>query len=248
MTTTPYREKWVSDCGTVTLYCGDCLKVLPTLEAGSVDAVVTDPPYGEQTHEGARTGKGDRKLVSFASITSETLLRVAVACVNAAKRWVVMTCEWRHAAELEKTGVLVRLGVWIKPNGAPQFTGDRPGTGWEAVACLHRSGRKRWNGGGHHAVWTCNKECGEHPTQKPLELIEKWVWQFTDKRETVFDPFMGSGTTGVACVRLGRRFIGIELEQKYFAIAKRRIIDELNRVKFLEPPKRERQKQLIETE
>ena len=85
-----------------------------------------------------------------------------------------------------------------------------------------------------------------HPTQKPLALMQwclKWI-----ESDSVLDPFMGSGTTGVACVRLGRRFIGIELEPKYFAISKRRIIDELNRVKFLEPPKRERQKQLIETE
>ena len=82
----------------------------------------------------------------------------------------------------------------------------------------------------------------EHPTPRTVDVMEYVVgihhWN------KILDPFMGSGTTGVACVRLGRRFIGIELEPKYFAISKRRIQDELRRVAFLEPPTRERQKQL----
>lgn len=209
--------------GNATLYLGDCRDVLPTLP--EVDAVITDPPYGERTHAGARTGDGDVILVDFASISAEELVSIAAACVEKARRWVVMTCEWRHAAMLEELEALVRLGVWIKPNGAPQFTGDRPGTGWEAVAILHRPGKKRWNGGGHHAVWNFNKHSGEHPTQKPLALLDKWLTQFTDRGECVLDPFMGSGTTGVACMNLGRSFIGIEREPKYFDIARRRIED-----------------------
>lgn len=197
------------------------MTLLPTLP--DVDVVITDPPYGEQTHAGARTGKGDEILVSFASITEEQLIAVAAQCVQKARRWVVMTCEWKHAAALERLEALVRLGVWIKPNGSPQFTGDRPGMGWEAVACLHRPGKKRWNGGGHHAVWTFNKTDGEHPTQKPLPLLEKWLKQFTDAGETVLDPFMGSGTTGVACMKMGRKFIGVEMDQKYFDVACQRI-------------------------
>ena len=113
-------------------------------------------------------------------------------------------------------------------HGAPQFTGDRPGVGWEAIAILHREGKKHWNGGGHHAVWVCNIEHGEplsgkHPTQKPLKLLLDWVAKFTDEGETVLDPFMGSGTTGVACIKLGRRFIGIEKRADYFELACRRI-------------------------
>ena len=140
---------------------------------------------------------------------------------------------------LEAAGVpLVRLGVWIKPNGAPQFTGDRPGTGWEAVAILHREGKKRWNGGGHHAVWHCPIEQGEHPTQKPLRLVSDWLRAFSDFGETILDPFMGSGTTGVAAVKLGRKFIGIEIEPKYFDIACRRIDEALRSPDmFIERPK-----------
>jgi site-specific DNA-methyltransferase (adenine-specific) len=96
---------------------------------------------------------------------------------------------------------------------------------WEAVAILHREGKKRWNGGGHHAVWVCNVELGEHPTQKPLKLLLEWVAKFSDPGETILDPFMGSGTTGVACAQLGRRFIGIEKNANYFEVALRRITD-----------------------
>jgi DNA modification methylase len=84
---------------------------------------------------------------------------------------------------------------------------------------------KRWNGGGHHAVWQCSIASGNHPTEKPLPLLSKWTQQFTDKGETILDPFMGSGTTGVAAVQMGRKFIGIEREPKYFDIACRRIED-----------------------
>lgn len=164
-------------------------------------------------------------MIDFQSLPDNEFLPLCIALVEKTSRWVLMTCEWRHAAQLEAHDLLVRLGVWIKRNGAPQFTGDRPGTGWEAVACLHRPGKKRWNGGGHHAVWDIPKVVGDHPTGKPIALLNKWVNQFTDIGETILDPFMGSGPTGVAAMQLGRKFIGIELERKYFDIACRRIED-----------------------
>ena len=208
---------------TATLYCGDCLEVLPTI--GGVDHVISDPPYSEKTHIGARTGGGQEILIDFSSVTDADFLRIAKSCVEAANRWVIMTCDWRHAAhaEREMPDEFIRAGVWVKPNGMPQYTGDRPATGWEAVAILHRSGRKRWNGGGSHAVWIVPKVHGNHPTEKPLELVGRWLEQFTDKGESILDPFMGSGTTGVAALKLGRNFIGIEIEPKYFDIARRRI-------------------------
>jgi site-specific DNA-methyltransferase (adenine-specific) len=107
--------------------------------------------------------------------------------------------------------------------------------GWEAIAILHREGRKHWNGGGHHAVWVCNVEHGEHPTQKPLKLLLDWVTKFTDKGETVLDPFMGSGTTGLACMRLGRNFIGIEKRPDYFALACRRMAEAPQQANLFSP-------------
>jgi site-specific DNA-methyltransferase (adenine-specific) len=221
----PWRERWVSECGRATCYLGDNREVWPTLP--TVDHVITDPPYGDVTHKGARTGKnGGETLVTFDAIEAAYLQLACREWLLKTRRWVLFTCEWRHAACLEAAGLpLVRLGVWVKPNGAPQFTGDRPGTGWEAVALLHNEGRKRWNGGGHHAVWTYSKTEGLHPTQKPMPLLLRWVGDFTDEGETIADPFMGSGTTGAAALRLGRRFVGIEIEEGYFRTACRRIAE-----------------------
>jgi len=214
--------------GNAVLYLGDCREIIATI--GRVGHVITDPPYGEKTHLGARGGGGSTVLVDFASITELDFLGITSQLLDITDRWLIMTCEWRHAAEIEKAGLpLVRLGIWHKPNGAPQFTGDRPGTGWEAVAILHNTGKKKWNGGGHHAVWSYptvrsgSFEACNHPTEKPLPLIQKWLHQFTDKDETVLDPFMGSGSTGVACMNMGRKFIGIEIDPKHFDTACRRI-------------------------
>lgn len=131
------------------IYQGDCLEIMKSWPDQCVDHVITDPPYGEKTHAGARGGDGDIKLIPFQSISQDKFEAITRRLLAVSRRWVIMICEWRHAARLEDSGFpLVRLGVWIKPNGAPQFTGDRPGTGWEAVAILHREGKKRWNGGG----------------------------------------------------------------------------------------------------
>lgn len=212
--------------GRATLYLGDCRDILPMLP--KVDHVFSDPPYGvTETHVShlssvtLRDGTPAGQALGFDGITQEELSAFAEQWVQMAQRWVVFSCEWKHAHALPN---LIRLGIWRKPDGAPQFTGDRPGTGWEAVAICHREGKKKWNGGGKHAVWTIPKGAGDgHPTQKPVALLKAWTADFTDEGETILDPFMGSGTTGVAAVQMGRDFIGIEREPKYFDIACKRI-------------------------
>jgi len=236
----------------VEIWLGDCREVLPLI--GKVDAVVTDPPYGD-THTHAshlssiilRNGEAAGQPLGFEGITADELVSLAASWVARARRWVVFTCEWKHAHRLDDAGLLVRLGIWRKPDGAPQFTGDRPGMGWEAVAICHRAGLKRWNGGGRHAVWTIPKGLGDgHPTQKPLPLLAGFVTDFTDADETILDPYMGSGTTGVACVNLGRKFIGIEIEPKYFDIARRRISEALRQPRLpLAESVRERQESFL---
>ena len=214
-------ELRIEQIGNATLYLGDCREILPTLP--KVDLVITDPPYDKKTHENHLSESVDRQELGFSHLSDDEFLNLCGLLVSCANRWVLMTCATYHAFLSMNLPEFVRIGVWVKPNGAPQFTGDRPGTGWEAVSILHRKGKKVWNGGGHHAVWTFNIASGEHPTQKPVGLIEKWIDQFSIGNESVADPFMGSGTTGVACANMGKTFYGIEREPKYFDIACRRI-------------------------
>lgn len=220
----------VETIGDATLLLGDCRELLPGI--GAVDCVLTDPPYGDTaTHAGhlssitLKNGEPARQVLGFGGIDQTECVRLATEWTALAARWVVFTCEWKFVHALDDAGALVRFGIWRKPDGAPQFTGDRPGTGWEAVAICHRPGRKRWNGGGKHAFWNVPKAENQsgHPTGKPIGLFHQFVADFSDYGETILDPFMGSGTTGVACARLGRRFIGIEIEPRYFDIACRRI-------------------------
>jgi site-specific DNA-methyltransferase (adenine-specific) len=216
----------------VRLILGDCLDILPTL--GQVDAVVTDPPYSAATQKGGRTRNDDAfggdSFLPF-SITLDDLTARFDAAGRICRRWFVASVDWKHGVRLEEMppdGLrFVRAGVWVKTNSAPQFTGDRPAQGWEFIAIMHSTKAPlKWNGGGSRAVWTSSIENNNgHPTPKPLELVQRWLEDFTDPGDLVLDPFMGSGTTGVACVRTGRRFIGVEIDPTYFAIAQRRIAE-----------------------
>lgn len=233
------------------MYLGDCLEIMSTLDR--VDHVITDPPYEKEAHTRARralvdstqkrgarnTGKVrriDRPLeIDFEAITPEDRTAVSKQSAGLVSRWTIAFCQieavaaWRAAFE---AGGLewVRGGIWRKPDGAPQFTGDRPGQGFECLAIAHPKGKKRWNGGGKHAVWTHSLEHGhgngkrnEHPTVKPLALMLDLVDDFTDAGDVVLDSYAGSGTTGVACLRRGRQFIGIEKKPAYFELAVERL-------------------------
>jgi site-specific DNA-methyltransferase (adenine-specific) len=228
---------------------GDCLEVLPTL--GQVDHVITDPPYSEKTHAAAAAAARDlpdgskRRVYAsggngfgFDHISSEMRHSVAELVAVCVRRWVLLFSdsegvgEWMRACQ--GAGLdHVRIGHWLKVGAAPQFTGDRPGNRTEAIEIAHPRGRKRWNSGGKHALWEhpidaiASKKSGEgrsqHLTPKPLSLMLELVADFTDPGDLVLDPFCGSGTTGVACLRLGRRFIGVEKDATYAAVARERL-------------------------
>jgi site-specific DNA-methyltransferase (adenine-specific) len=127
-----------------------------------------------------------------------------------------------------------RACVWVKPDAAPQLNGECPAMGTEHfIASWCGTGRALWNGGGKRGVYThlvnpMDRE-STHPTEKPWRLVAELIQDFTQPNDLICDPFMGSGTTGVACVKLGRRFIGIEMDPKYFDLACRRIEDQLRR-------------------
>ena len=219
------------EIGDAVLYLGDCMDILPTLP--KVNAVITDPPYGELTHSNAKSNRGSgtgKKAIDFASMTASELEQVLIVCGQKCSRWLVSTMEWRHIARFETDPPhgweLVRFGVWVKTNPMPQISADRPAQGWEGIAYMHSTSgeKKRWNGGGQHGNYVgALVTDGAHPTGKPIALFTQFVDKFTDRNETILDPFMGSGTTGVAAIQLNRKFIGIEREERYFQIARQRI-------------------------
>ena|SRR3990167_6200649 len=225
-----------------TLHNGDCLDYMRGMSDLSVDAVITDPPYDERTHSGAVTERettvqgGIGNLVNGLNFTHlinhDYLVR---EFLRISKHWCLAFCTFEdmrlYRDEAWKQSAWVRAGVWDRVNPAPQFTGDRPSQACDGIAIFHNPNQKKqWNGGGHSAIWRAGVEFGrkEHPTQKPLKLMRKLIADFTNPGDVVFDPFMGSGATGVACMELGRNFIGCELLQEYFKIAERRL-DESSR-------------------
>jgi len=229
--------------GRATLYLGDCLEVMQ--DFAPVDHIITDPPYEQILHTamGApRALRNDGK--EYASNRMGGLCfegvdhirdQVAQRCVNISTGWVILFAlaegvrEWRDV--LQNSGAKYDTCLaWIKPDATPRFNGQGAARGFEcAVTAWAGNGHKRWNGGGKRGVYThctnSSERHGEHPTEKPRKLMAEILKDFTNAGQTILDPFMGSGTTGVAAVQMGRDFIGIEREPKYFDIACKRIED-----------------------
>jgi hypothetical protein len=238
----PYYED-----AAVTLYHGDCRDVLPTL--GAVDHVITDPPYDEHTHTRQRRGSSApgrgkqfglssnaismERHVGFGFIGAGEMHFAATEFQRLARRWVLVFCAMEQQASWKAALTLcglehVRFGIWHKPGATPQFSGDRPGSVCEAIEIAHRPGRKTWNGGGRFAHWTVpivKAQTGErcHPTQKPEALMEALITDFTDPGDVVLDAYAGSGSTGVAAKRLGRRAILIERDEAHAETSVKRL-------------------------
>ena len=224
----------------ITIYHGDCREVLPARAALSIDSIITDPPYCPRAMKNARSGstikqRRDGKIYDFgySALTAELRADVSREMARLASRWCLTWCDlesisaWR--VDLESAGLrYIRTGVWVREHGAPQFSGDRPAQGAEACVIAHgTSERLRWNGGGKPAAWVgqiVNSQAARgHSSPKPLWLMCRQVRDFTDPGELILDPFMGSGTTLLAAKNLGRRAIGIEIEEKYCRIAVERL-------------------------
>src|SRR5262245_39819475 len=218
------------------IHVGDCLAGLAELDSASVDVVITDPPYEAEAHTSERLvaragGRLAVEPITFPPITEEQRCESSRQMARLARRWILVFCQveaamkWRAA--LEAAGaVYKRTCIWVKPDGKPQYSGDRPGIGYESIVACHAPGRSTWNGGGSHGVFVVNKGGDPrtgHQTQKPLALMEVLVRLFSNPGELVLDPFAGSGTTGVAAIRLGRRFLGWEMNPDYASIARKRL-------------------------
>lgn len=225
----------------VDLRLGDCLGPdgMASIPDKSIDVVITDPPFEEAAHtlqRRVKRGNGNGSIdmrspvsepLPFPPITEQQRSDVSAQIARVTKRWALVFCQveasQKWVAALEAAGMVYRRTcIWVKPDGMPQYSGDRPGMGYETIVAVHAPGRSIWNGGGSHGVFVVNKGGDErtgHPTQKPLALMEKLVRLFSDRGETICDPFSGSASTGVAAIRLGRGFVGWELDEKFHAAA-----------------------------
>ncbi len=216
--------------GRVTLYLGDCREILPTL--GKVDAVVTDPPYGiahkAHSNTALQNGRPRTKNYADARIVGDDAEFDPAPYLGFPD---VVLWGANHYAQRLPRG---RWLVWNKLGShQPWDTFSDVEVAWHNKRGSDRIFSLLWkglaqgekiNGGERH-----------HPTMKPIALME-WCLGFVPEAQTILDPFMGSGTTGVAAVKLGRRFIGIEIEPRYFDIACRRIEEASKQADlFIEP-------------
>ena len=206
----PIKDRWQSDDGQVTLLLGDCLQILSTMKG--IDAVVTDPPYGInhqpqswKTWRGSPMGwnpiQGDDK-----PFDPSPLLRFSEVIVWGAT----------HYSDKLPAGDWL---IWDKrcSERVDGMIGDPAELAWKSNGCGKVHIKRLLHGGVVNAdSRRGNNAARVHPTQKPIELM---TWCLSFSQGTVADPYMGSGTTGVACIRTGRRFIGIEIERKYWEIA-----------------------------
>jgi len=249
----------------VTLYCADCRDVLPTL--GKVDAVVTSPPYNQRIETFSPSGMHTETrwvekisdgyfdsmpedeyqadqiniLTTIFSVTNDH----ASVFYNHKIRWrdgfMIHPLTW-----ITKTPWRMRQEIVWRRNGSCTLNARMFGPSDERIYWMVKD-RHKWNQDcvGFLTVWDLGQQnTPDHPCAYPIEYPNRAISATTDRDDQVLDPFMGSGTTGVACVRLGRKFIGIEIEPKYFEIAVRRIESAMDETSLLDYGAKQEQEEL----
>ena len=210
------------------LYNGDCLEIMDRLieEDIKVDCILTDPPYGMNFKSNHRKNKYE-KIENDNNLNFLPLLFNKLYKILNDNSHIYCFCSWHNIdkfkIEFEKYFKLKNIIVWEKNNTS---MGDLKGSyapKHEFILYGHK-GRRLRNGFRYADIIKAKRTNNKlHPTQKPVDLLELLLKQSTNENEIVLDCFMGSGSTGVACVNTGRKFIGIELDKNYFDIASKRI-------------------------
>lgn len=207
--------------GNATLYLGDCMDILPTLDM--VDAVITDPPYGinKDGQKKSTGGHGGRKAYEFLNWDdSRPHKKIFDLMIEKSEHQII----WGGNYFADWLPPTMKWLVWDKGQRINQSDGE---LAWTSMQSALR-------------IFTINRvelmtDGAQHPTQKPVRLM---IWSIDlcqNKPKTILDPFMGSGTTGVAAIQMGRKFIGIEREPKYFDIACKRIEQAVAQPQLFEP-------------
>jgi len=230
------RVEQIGDC---TLYLGDCLEIMRTQLSDSIDAIITDPPYGVDYQSAWRSDKNKRKpkiandkkpfvwwlydayriakektaLLCFCDWKVQDVFYTAIETAGyTVKSQVIWDRGWHGLGDLKGQFAPQHDIIWFAAKGAFIFQNGRP-------VSVQRYQR-------------ISAEKLIHPNEKPVLLMKEFVNKTTLENEIVLDPFMGSGTTGVACIQTNRKFIGIEIDEKYFDIACKRIEKEMQQIRL----------------
>jgi site-specific DNA-methyltransferase (adenine-specific) len=208
----------------VTIYHGDCREILP-LEA---DLLLTDPPYGEVNRASGGLRSLDKGVADTKTLENDEL---AALLVEVPATSVYIWCGTEQVSDLRRVfvdaGFTTRLAIWEKSNPSPMNGEHLWLSGLEACVFARRSGAA-FNEHCRNPIWRgSSAPANEHTTPKPLWLMKRLVAASSDPGQTVLDPFMGSGTTLRAAKDLGRKAIGIELEERYCENAAERCAQEV---------------------
>lgn len=224
----------IGDCQ---LYLGDMIDILPSLaDTFEVTALVTDPPYGigvdSTMHKQSGTQYGNaaaaKRHYEATDWDDKPASKIQLDSARIRAKWSIIF--GGNYFDLPPSRCWL---VWDKHNGQNMFADAE--LAWTNLDKAVRLKRHMWNG----MLRKNGEERVGHPTQKPVEVMQWCIEQLPEDNTVILDPFMGSGTTGVACAKMGRKFIGIEIEPKYFDIACKRIEEAYKQPDmFVEPPKK----------
>lgn len=207
------------------LHLGDCLEYMRGMAAGSVDAIITDIPYNEAN----RDNNGLRNLDKGAADSSEIdLPEVMKEMVRVCAGSFYVFCGFQQFSFIDSyfrsQCISRRCIVWEKTNPSP-MNGESIWLSGVELCVYGKKPKATYNGFCKNTVikYKTGGFVSDHPTEKPVKIMEDFIIISSNLGDTIFDPFMGSGSTGVACMQLGRKFIGCEINEQYYNIAKRRI-------------------------
>ena len=217
----------------IKLYCDDCLNIMKQIENESIDLIVTDPPYLIKYKTNRRKNKDHDFCSEILNDNNEQLIIDYIReCYRILKNntAMYMFCNCDKVdffkQELENAGFKIKnMIIWVKNNWTAGDLKAQFGKQYEIIFLVNK-GRKCFNGKRITDVWMFDKISGKkqlHQNQKPVDLLKQCILKHSDENDIIFDGFMGSGSTGVACIETNRKFIGVELDKKYFEIAKERI-------------------------
>lgn len=208
------------------LHLGDCLEVMKSIPDGSVDLILCDLPYGEVSQKSSGLRKLDR---GNADRCEMDLFKVANHFNRICTGSIYAFCGTEQistmVAHFRSFGLTTRVGAWEKTNPSP-MNGTRLWLSGLEFCVFARKPNATFNEHCKKALWQAPSGRSKiHPTEKPVSLMERLIMASTNEGDVVLDNVMGSGTTGVACMNTGRRFIGIEKDAGYFQVAQGRIME-----------------------